>query len=791
LSSKKKKKFISNDWKVTFLRGRDPLAITYINQLLLQISNPSLSKSKKNWAKKRLKAITWFDQRTYRRFLIKLRKFVTLTLNVDISASLSYVVRTYERLCVTKGEVEAVKLFKQLHDIYIRIITSNSFECSDFMKANSRGEPYLLGPLLELAHGSLDERRAGLHAIQVIKLVGVWDTTFSTESVTQDPPIPLIPLDEKPVVGKYLQRFISKFGSKSGTVDLDQLTRAYKETLEDVFPGKGRRERLIAIRRMSKSLHVSGKNGPNGPCLTTVVIDHSSLTPLQSGDGTLYTAIKEMAILTNNSPLLKFMLDFDEDVYLWSTSKKGRKPIDSKLSIKEEPWAKRRVFAIVDWFSQSVLKGFHAYLFRWLEAQGEDGTFNQDRVSEIVRLWSADPGSNPESADLSAATDSIPVEVQAEIVQQIAGAQFAMLWRCICCDRNFQVPNSTDTVRYSTGQPMGILSSWAMLSVWHHIVCRTCLRYLDIERNADDPAYTVIGDDVCLNGTDIFKIYQEFVGVVHGVGISKSKGFHKETQTSNNPIPTLGDNYQTTAEFAKRIFYNGQEISVVPPNELFSAFDSATQFPALIDSIVKRGYPCKIDHESVPNLTSLCHHKKLALILATNPLSRCAQIGVTPVSSNLVLENVPWFDPGFNVEIFKDIFTEVLKGQLISTLGGTLQRINNWISFAVNNPEVKVKVWSYECMTASKLICHIAQQMAVQVADSESECMKSFTAGSNSWLSAKKFLQSIHICFELDELFKERPKTKVDDRYQFLNKQLATAIKLTLGAKREADITLL
>lgn len=658
------------------------------------------------------------------------------------------------------------------------MITSNKFNVPQYISTNSRGEPSLLGPLLDFAHSSLDKRRAGLHALQIIKLVEVWDNAFSIDTITQNPPIEMVPIGQHCVVGSYLKRYIEQRGYSSGTIDLNRLTQSYIQVLEETFPSAERDLRLKDISYRS-STHVSGRNGPNGPCLTTIVIDHSSLAPL-TGNTELYDAIVELATITKNNTLLKFALDFDDEPYLWENTN-AKRPTNSRLSIKEESWAKRRVFAIADWFSQSVCKGLHSHLFKWLESQSEDGTFDQDSVSELVKKWSGDLGENPESADLSAATDSIPVEVQAEIITQIAGPKFSTLWRRICCDRDFQVPNSTETVRYKTGQPMGILSSWAMLAVWHHIMCRTCLKYLGILRDPTGPHYTVIGDDVTMNGTDLFRIYSELVGTIQGVGISKSKGFHKETQTRDNLIPELGfKDPPTTAEFAKRIFYNGQEISVIPPDELNSSFGSATQFPELLDNLEKRGYPIVINHDSIPSLTSLCLHKKLALILATNPLRRCPR-GVTPVLSDSFLWNtVPWFNQGYNDKAFKKAYVKVLRGMLISTLMKTLQRINNWISFAVNAQNVKVKAWSYDSETQNQLIIHIAQQMAVLVSESDEEAMKSLKVTGDLWLVAKKFLQSLQICFELEDLFKDAPNRKKIDRNRFTNRLLTESVRSAL-----------
>jgi len=394
-----------------------------------------------------------FEQGRFKTFLFKYVKFVKLTLQVDISNYLNQTINLYEYFAITKGPLFAVKLFKQFYDITLRNVTSNDYTPIKFFKSNSSGYPKNLEYLEPLNKGTLNERRASLSILQVIKLVEVKDQNFSIQTIIGEP---LIPKDLDPnkqlEVGNYLSRFITKFGNNNLKIDLNKFLDCYKQTLESMFPDNRQNERRNRINKLS-SLHISGRNGPNGPGLITVVLDYDSLANPRDGNTELLNSILEISKMTNNHDLLSLLKGFDEEVYTFS-SKTNAVPIHSKISLKREPWGKTRPFAICDYFSQSALRGFHKFLFEELEELPEDGTFKQDSVSEAVRKWTESKPSYKtriESADLSSATDRIPVEVQAEIVAKIAGKAFARQWLNIATEREFKLPNSDNKVKYKTG----------------------------------------------------------------------------------------------------------------------------------------------------------------------------------------------------------------------------------------------------------------------------------------------------------------------------------------------------
>lgn len=137
-----------------------------------------------------------------------------------------------------------------------------------------------------------------------------------------------------------------------------------------------------------------------------------------------------------------------------------------RLGLKEEAAGKVRVFAMVDPFTNWLLKPLHKMIFQYLAKIEQDGTFNQ--VAPILRLqklgftkfW---------CYDLSAATDRLPVKLQILLLQPYLGDR-ASAWANLLVGRDYFNSSIGKSLRYAVGQPMGALSSWAMLALTHHFI---------------------------------------------------------------------------------------------------------------------------------------------------------------------------------------------------------------------------------------------------------------------------------------------------------------------------------
>lgn len=96
------------------------------------------------------------------------------------------------------------------------------------------------------------------------------------------------------------------------------------------------------------------------------------------------------------------------------------------MSFKEEAAGKLRAFALVDVWTQSLLHPLHQALFDLLRLVPNDATFDQDasvsRSVDKARLSGA-----AFSFDLSAATDRLPLSLQAALLNLFLGNNLGSL----------------------------------------------------------------------------------------------------------------------------------------------------------------------------------------------------------------------------------------------------------------------------------------------------------------------------------------------------------------------------
>lgn len=240
-----------------------------------------------------------------------------------------------------------------------------------------------------------------------------------------------------------------------------------------------------------------------------------------------------------------------------------------KLGLVKEAAGKVRVFAMVDPWTQWLLYPLHKDIFSLLRRIPMDGTFNQTRPLRFASKWPC-----MYSYDLSSATDRLPILLQTKIISVLYNnCLLAKLWEYLLVHRGYKVPGGL-TLQYSVGQPMGALSSWAMLAFTHHFIVQ-CAAW----RSGTVPVgvlfkkYAVLGDDIVIGDRVIAKNYYKIItqlGVK--VGLAKSVVSHNG----------LG------MEFAKKTFCRGQNISAIPFKEYAVTSGS---LPALIEFTRKYDMP--------------------------------------------------------------------------------------------------------------------------------------------------------------------------------------------------------
>jgi hypothetical protein len=252
-----------------------------------------------------------------------------------------------------------------------------------------------------------------------------------------------------------------------------------------------------------------------------------------------------------------------------------------KLGFKEEAAGKVRVFAMVDPFTQWVMRPIHLAIFTILRGIPMDGTFNQTKPVEALR------GLSPKdrwyySIDLSAATDRLPISLQIPVMEGVfSWARFpnasraAHLWATLLTGRAYTVKYNPEfgfdlpddlpsSVTYSVGQPMGALSSWAMLALTHHAIVQWAAhRAKRRHPKASIPIafrdYAVLGDDIVILNKYVAK---EYLRVLKEIGVKA--GLAKS-------IVSKGAFY---LEFAKKFFVPQGRADMLPLKEVIATLSS-------------------------------------------------------------------------------------------------------------------------------------------------------------------------------------------------------------------------
>lgn len=237
-----------------------------------------------------------------------------------------------------------------------------------------------------------------------------------------------------------------------------------------------------------------------------------------------------------------------------------------RLGLKEEAAGKIRVFAMVDCFTQWLMNPLHKYLFGILRTIPMDGTFDQMKPLNKVPF-----GERPlYSFDLSAATDRLPISLQKALLSKVFGQKFADLWANILVGRDYELPksdfigeDSPKSIRYAVGQPMGALSSWAMLAFTHHFIVQCAAWETGYPKDRLFQDYAVLGDDIVIWDAKVASKYHKIV-LSLGVEVGLAKSI----------ISPLG----SALEFAKKTIWKGEDVSPISLTEYSSALESTAAF---------------------------------------------------------------------------------------------------------------------------------------------------------------------------------------------------------------------
>jgi hypothetical protein len=322
--------------------------------------------------------------------------------------------------------------------------------------------------------------------------------------------------------------------------------------------------RLIPELAFSQPV-MSNRAGPNGPASINAIKD---LTALRS-EPELLNSIKEM--MKETSPFT----DMDSYESLPGDFK------SSKLVLLSDKACKTRVIAIADWWSNTSLQSIHASMMRALSKLPSDVTYRQSDIPKLVKGL----GTNLYSSDMTAFTDRFPRKLEVSLLSAAYGDTTGRLWEQIVSNRTFHHPKGG--VKYSCGNPMGLLSSWPVSTLCHHAVKQWCADKIGLKSYK----YLILGDDTLDSSKEVYELYTDTIRKL-GVSISLSKCTSSE---------------DGSAEFAKRHFRNHVEVTGLPVHLLESVQDKPEQFIELVRISRERGYEDEILGPSLDLLLS--NHK--------------------------------------------------------------------------------------------------------------------------------------------------------------------------------------
>nr|UPW42219.1 MAG: putative RNA dependent RNA polymerase [Yunnan mito-like virus 44] len=237
-----------------------------------------------------------------------------------------------------------------------------------------------------------------------------------------------------------------------------------------------------------------------------------------------------------------------------------------KLSEKIEAAGKVRVFAITDVWTQSLLRPLHDGLLRLLSTIITDGTF--DQLAPVRRLYELGH-TEFYSFDLTAATDRLPVRLQGQVLSILVNKEFSENWVKLLTSRPWYL--KLVPYFYSVGQPMGALSSWAMMSLTHHILVQVAARRSGW--NSPFLDYAVLGDDLVIANKAVAIAY---LSLMKGLGVSIN--MDKSLVSKDGVL-----------EFAKRLFWRGLDLSPLPPKLVSSLLRGLRFLPEVASDMMSRG----------------------------------------------------------------------------------------------------------------------------------------------------------------------------------------------------------
>nr|UOL49043.1 MAG: putative RNA-dependent RNA polymerase [Mitoviridae sp.] len=445
-----------------------------------------------------------------------------------------------QRVVKTRGASEALDFVKKLRTAF-QLYLSGTPEKVPGISLTKDGIPKVFGDLIRIIRVSDPAQRSRVAR-------AIFTVLFCTRALNLGKEPDLGPITSQGRADPYLLELFKPY------------LVGFWSTLD------GRDPKIKESRVIWKRFHMSSKAGPNGHALWTSLADlyclpESLLEAIRVVGGSEVSSHIDTLLQLKNQ--LSLVLPVEGSRY-------------RKITWFPDKEYKVRVIAILDYWSQTVLKPLHHWLFTCLRSIPQDCTFDQGS------FWDKIKGSEVfYSVDLTAATDRFPIDLISLVLEAKLGQPYVKAWKTIMVGFPFESPKGS--LRYSVGNPMGAYSSWSSFAVAHHFVVYSCIQ--DLNLSWSDVPYCLLGDDIVIGHEKVGELYLAKLKLL-GVDVSPLKT-HKSS---------------TFLEFAKRMFYKGHEISPFPISGLKEVEKSSILLNSFFNECSLKGW---VYPEGSPSLVDL------------------------------------------------------------------------------------------------------------------------------------------------------------------------------------------
>jgi len=274
-------------------------------------------------------------------------------------------------------------------------------------------------------------------------------------------------------------------------------------------------------------------------------------SPLHPKDGVSFTADSIRSYIDTSRPVW-VNVQYKEILMRWGKNGPYGRPVLRRLHALYEAAGKIRLIAIVDYWTQLCLKPLHSWMFTILKALPQDASFDQEGK---LREFSKRGYEQFYCYDLKSATDLIPLRLYEELFKPMLPSSILSLWLELLVGLPFIVPNECiddrgmsglknpttadvddlhrhNEIKYTCGQPMGALSSWASMALVHHAlvwyaaytVGALCKQTVPMVRWSLFTSYLILGDDIVIADKQVAEAYLSICATL-GIKIGLAKSF--------------------------------------------------------------------------------------------------------------------------------------------------------------------------------------------------------------------------------------------------------------------------